>query len=230
MPALGILPLWWVSKGELVESWTRDNFPGAEIIWQREQRGTGHAAKLAQEWWQNFENVMVLAGDAPLIKPETLSFFAERHAAGGNACSFLSFDLEDPTGYGRVLREDGKVRVVEHKDATERQREVKEVNSGMYIFDTAALAGVIDKISCANAQGEYYLPDALALIESCGGRVEAVKADHAERVPRNKRPDAAGGGGADNARPYRQRFYDKQRAAVHGPREPVDRPKGKDWA
>nr|WP_302805573.1 bifunctional UDP-N-acetylglucosamine diphosphorylase/glucosamine-1-phosphate N-acetyltransferase GlmU [Cloacibacillus porcorum] len=167
-------------EGELVESWTRDNFPGAEIIWQREQRGTGHAAKLAQEWWQNFENVMVLAGDAPLIKPETLSFFAERHAAGGNACSFLSFDLEDPTGYGRVLREDGKVRVVEHKDATERQREVKEVNSGMYIFDTAALAGVIDKISCANAQGEYYLPDALALIESRGGRVEAVKADHAE--------------------------------------------------
>jgi len=58
-------------EGELVESWTRDNFPGAEIIWQREQRGTGHAAKLAQEWWQNFENVMVLAGDAPLIKPET---------------------------------------------------------------------------------------------------------------------------------------------------------------
>lgn len=140
-------------EGELVESWTRDNFPGAEIIWQREQRGTGHAAKLAQEWWQNFENVMVLAGDAPLIKPETLSFFAERHAAGGNACSFLSFDLEDPTGYGRVLREDGKVRVVEHKDATERQREVKEVNSGMYIFDTTALAGVIDKIRAPTRRG-----------------------------------------------------------------------------
>ncbi|WP_305147072.1 bifunctional UDP-N-acetylglucosamine diphosphorylase/glucosamine-1-phosphate N-acetyltransferase GlmU [Cloacibacillus evryensis] len=167
-------------EGAAVERWTRDNFPGAEIIWQREQKGTGHAAKLAQGWWRNFDNVMVLAGDAPLIKAETLSFFAGRHAEGGNACSFLSFDLEDPAGYGRVIREGGRVRVVEHKDATEEERAVKEVNSGMYIFDTAALADVIDEISCANAQGEYYLPDALSLIGSRGGRVEAVKADYAE--------------------------------------------------
>lgn len=167
-------------EGEAVEKWTKDNFPAAAIIWQPEQRGTGHAAKLAQGWWRNFENVMILAGDAPLIKPETLSFFAERHAADGSACSFLSFDLEDPAGYGRVIREGGRVRVVEHKDATEEQRTVKEVNSGMYIFNTEALADVIDQISCANAQREYYLPDALALIESRGGRVEAVKADHAE--------------------------------------------------
>lgn len=167
-------------EGEAVENWTKDNFPAAAIIWQPEQRGTGHAAKLAQSWWSDFDNVMILAGDAPLIKPETLSFFAERHAADGSACSFLSFDLEDPAGYGRVIREGGRVRVVEHKDATDRQRAVKEVNSGMYIFNTAALADVIDQISCANAQHEYYLPDALALIESRGGRVEAVKADHAE--------------------------------------------------
>ena len=167
-------------EGEAVEKWTKDNFPAAAIIWQPEQRGTGHAAKLAQGWWRNFENVMILAGDAPLIKPETLSFFAERHAADGSACSFLSFDLEDPAGYGRVIREGGRVRVVEHKDATEEQRAVKEVNSGMYIFNTEALADVIDQISCANAQHEYYLPDALTLIESRGGRVEAVKANHAE--------------------------------------------------
>lgn len=167
-------------EGEAVECWTRANFPGAEIIWQREQKGTGHAAKLAEPWWSGFENVIVLAGDAPLLKPETLSYFAKRHLEEGNACSFLSFDLDDPTGYGRVVRENGRVRVVEHKDASEDERRIKEVNSGMYIFRADSLASVIDKIGCRNAQGEYYLPDALALIEAEGGRVEAVKAGDPE--------------------------------------------------
>ncbi len=161
-------------KGEAVESWVRDSFPNSAIIWQREQRGTGHAAKLAQEWWSAYENVMVLAGDAPLVTPETLRYFAGRHAENGNDCSFLSFELDDPTGYGHVIRENGRVRVVEHKDATEAERSVKEVNSGMYIFRTEALASVIDEISCRNAQGEHYLPDALSLIAGRGGRVEAV--------------------------------------------------------
>ena len=145
-------------EGEAVEGWVRENFPESAIIWQREQRGTGHAAKLAQEWWSAYENVLVLAGDAPLITSETLKYFAERHISGGNDCSFLSFTLADPTGYGRVITENGSVRVVEHKDATEAERAVHEVNSGMYIFRTAALASVIDEISCQNAQGEYYLP------------------------------------------------------------------------
>ena len=168
-------------QGEAVESWTKNNFPSVEVLWQREQRGTGHAAKVAQPWWQQFKYVMILAGDAPLIKPETLDYFLDSHIKEGNACSFLSFFLDDPTGYGRVIREGSKVRVVEHKDATEEQRALcKEVNSGMYIFNTDALASVIDEISCANEQGEYYLPDAVELIIKRGGKVEAVKADHAE--------------------------------------------------
>ena len=162
-------------QGEAVEEWTRANFPQAGIVWQREQKGTGHAAKLAQPWWSDFENVIILAGDAPLLKPETLGYFAKRHKEAGSACSFLSFDLEDPTGYGRVVHSGGHVRVVEHKDASDEERLIKEVNSGMYIFRTDALASVIDEINCRNAQGEYYLPDALALIEARGGRVEAVK-------------------------------------------------------
>ena len=166
--------------GEAVENWTKENFPRAEIVWQREQKGTGHAAKLAQNWWARFDHVVVLAGDAPLIRPETLREFVRRHIDGGNRCSFLSFDMEDPAGYGRVIREGSSVRVVEHKDATEAERAVKEVNSGMYVFDTAALAAVIDRIGCRNSQGEYYLPDALALIEADGGRVEAVKTGEAD--------------------------------------------------
>ncbi|WP_279009590.1 bifunctional UDP-N-acetylglucosamine diphosphorylase/glucosamine-1-phosphate N-acetyltransferase GlmU [Synergistes jonesii] len=163
--------------GEAVSSWLESEFPKSEIIWQREQKGTAHAAKLAQRWWSSFDNVMILAGDAPLVTPETLSLFAARHKEEKNACSFLSFDLDDPTGYGRVIRGRGGVSVVEHKDATEEQRAIKEVNSGMYIFDSEALASVIDKISPRNAQGEYYLPDALSLIEEEGGSVDAIKSD-----------------------------------------------------
>lgn len=166
--------------GEAVEGWVKENFPDTAIIWQKEQRGTGHAAKLAQEWWSACENVLVLAGDAPLVTPETLRFFAERHEGHNNDCSFLSFELEDPTGYGRVIRENNSVRVVEHKDATETERKIHEVNSGMYIFRTDALAAVIDQLTCSNAQGEYYLPDALSLIAVRGGRVEAVHAENSE--------------------------------------------------
>lgn len=163
--------------GEAVESWLKDNFPDAAVIWQHEQRGTGHAAKLAQQWWSGYGNVVVLAGDAPLITPETLKRFAQKHIEDGNDCSFLSFMLDDPTGYGRVIREKGGVRVVEQKDAGEEELKVREVNSGMYIFRTDALAAVIDDLSCSNAQGEYYLPDALALIAARGGRVAAVLAE-----------------------------------------------------
>ena len=125
--------------------------------------------------------MIVLAGDAPLITSETLKYLAERHILGGSDCSFLSFVLDDPTGYGRVIRDGDKVRVVEHKDATESERAVREVNSGMYIFRTEALASVIDDLSCKNAQGEYYLPDALALIAARGGKVEAVLAGDSEQ-------------------------------------------------
>lgn len=163
--------------GEAVSSWVGEEFPKSRIIWQHEQKGTAHAAKLAQEWWSSFDDVMVLPGDAPLITAPTLSVFAASHREGKNACSFLSFTTDDPTGYGRVVRDGGSIRVVEHRDATDEQLMIKEVNSGMYIFDTKALAAVIDRISSGNAQGEYYLPDALSLAADDGGSVNAVLAD-----------------------------------------------------
>ncbi|MDO4987861.1 MAG: bifunctional UDP-N-acetylglucosamine diphosphorylase/glucosamine-1-phosphate N-acetyltransferase GlmU [Synergistes sp.] len=166
--------------GDQVVGWLNDNFPDVSVVWQKEQRGTGHAVKLARDWWRSFENVIVLSGDAPLITPDTLLFFTEMHEKQNNACSFLSFDLDDPTGYGRVVHDGEKVFVVEHKDATEAQRMIKEVNSGMYIFRTEALAAVIDKITCNNAQNEYYLPDAVDLIQNDGGMVAAVKASGAD--------------------------------------------------
>jgi bifunctional UDP-N-acetylglucosamine pyrophosphorylase/glucosamine-1-phosphate N-acetyltransferase len=162
--------------GETVESWLSAEFPDAEVLWQREQLGTGHAAKLAQSWWSAYENVMIIAGDTPLITGETLRLFLDGHLKAGNKCSCLSFELDDPFGYGRIIRDGASIRIVEQKDASEQEKLCREVNSGMYVFDTEALASVIDKITCGNKQKEYYLPDALALIQQDGGKVDAVKA------------------------------------------------------
>ena len=162
--------------GEAVESWVNSEFPDVTVLWQREQLGTGHAAKLAQDWWSGYEHVMIIAGDTPLLEGETLKSFLDGHLRSGAKCSCLSFELEEPFGYGRVIREGDAVRIVEQKDATEAEKLCREVNSGMYVFDTEALASVIDKITCGNKQKEYYLPDALALIQKEGGKTVAVKA------------------------------------------------------
>lgn len=161
--------------GERVEQWLSQEFPRAEIIWQREQLGTGHAVKLAKGWWEAYDNVMILPGDTPLISADTLKRLAGEHIKNQNACSVLSFDIQDPTGYGRVIREDSSIRIVEHKDAAPEEALCREVNSGMYVFDTKALASVICSLSSDNKQKEYYLPDTLRLIAEAGGKVSAIK-------------------------------------------------------
>jgi bifunctional UDP-N-acetylglucosamine pyrophosphorylase/glucosamine-1-phosphate N-acetyltransferase len=163
-------------SGTTVEEWIKNEFPDINVLWQREQLGTGHAAKLAQDWWKDYGNVVILPGDTPLIKAETIKKFIDAHIDKNNSCSFLSFDLTDPSGYGRVIRDGMSVRIVEHKDATPDERKCREVNSGMYVFSTEALSAVIDDLKCMNSQKEYYLPDAVALIEKNGGRTDAVKA------------------------------------------------------
>lgn len=162
-------------SGERVEDWIKNEFEGINVLWQKEQLGTGHAAKLAQDWWKDFENVLILPGDTPLIRAGTLQKLIDTHLEKNNNCSFLSFDLTDPSGYGRVIRDGLSVRIVEHKDATPDERKCREVNSGMYVFNTSALSDVIDDLKCMNQQKEYYLPDAVALIEKNGGRTDAVK-------------------------------------------------------
>ncbi|MDD4160529.1 MAG: bifunctional UDP-N-acetylglucosamine diphosphorylase/glucosamine-1-phosphate N-acetyltransferase GlmU [Synergistaceae bacterium] len=192
-------------SGERVEEWTREQFPEVNVLWQREQLGTGHAAKLAQEWWKDFKNVVIIPGDTPLIKAETLRKFIDVHIGKNNKCSFLSFDLSDPAGYGRVIRDGLSVRIVEHKDATADERKCREVNSGMYVFDTTALSDVIDHLNCMNSQKEYYLPDAVALIEKNSGRTDAVKAsDPAEFLGIND-PNQL----ADAAAVMKKRILDK---------------------
>ena len=166
-------------SGEIVEEWIKGEFSEINVLWQKEQLGTGHAARLARDWWKDYENVVILPGDTPLIKADTLRKFINAHIENDNSCSFLSFDLPDPAGYGRVIRDGLSVRIVEHKDATPDERKCREVNSGMYVFKTSALSSVIDGLNCVNSQKEYYLPDAVALIEQDGGRTDAVKASDA---------------------------------------------------
>lgn len=164
-------------EGNQVREWILTECPDVEVIWQKEQLGTGHAAKIAQYWWSDYDNVIILPGDTPLITADTLRMLADRHLEKGSKCSLLSFELDDPHGYGRVIRDGQSVRIVEHKDATPDELKCREVNSGMYIFDTKTLSSVIDGLQRGNSQNEYYLPDALALIEKTGAPVDAVKAE-----------------------------------------------------
>lgn len=150
---------------------------------QKEQLGTGHAVKCASDFIGHDGDVVVLCGDTPLVTGDTLKTAIEQHRAGGNGVTVISAMLDDPFGYGRIIRDDqGLDRIVEQKDATEEEQRVHEVNSGMYIFNCDALQTALGKISNDNAQGEYYLPDAIGLIKAMGLPVDAVPMDDADQI------------------------------------------------
>lgn len=159
--------------GERVEEYLRD-FPEVRVLWQREQLGTGHAVKVARDWWGNFDTLLVLNGDLPLLRPETLRDLIDKCMCEPAACTLLSFEARNPDGYGRVVRSASGIRIVEHKDASEAERGMREVNAGCYLFDVASLARVIDRVENHNVQGEYYLPDVVSLMQEEGMSVRAV--------------------------------------------------------
>jgi bifunctional UDP-N-acetylglucosamine pyrophosphorylase/glucosamine-1-phosphate N-acetyltransferase len=164
--------------GEMVESYIREEWPGVDVVWQREQLGTGHALMVAKDWWSRFDNVMVLYGDVPLVRPETLSGLVAKHFKQGPQCTFLSAIVDDPTGYGRVVRlADGGVRIVEDKDALEDELEINEINAGVYLFSCKALSVAINQVERKNALGEYYLPDTIHMIGETEGDVNVIICD-----------------------------------------------------
>jgi bifunctional UDP-N-acetylglucosamine pyrophosphorylase/glucosamine-1-phosphate N-acetyltransferase len=136
---------------------------GVNFVLQAEQRGTGHALIVAGEALAGYDHVIVLSGDAPLITAETIERLRDFHLAEGAAMTLLSTDLENPTGYGRVLRKSARSAevqaIVEEKAATAAQKKIREINSGFYVFGVKELYGNIGKLSTANAHGEYYLTD-----------------------------------------------------------------------
>ncbi|MCU0976748.1 MAG: bifunctional UDP-N-acetylglucosamine diphosphorylase/glucosamine-1-phosphate N-acetyltransferase GlmU [Steroidobacteraceae bacterium] len=154
----------------------RAAFAGALVQWalQAEQHGTGHAVMQAMPAIPDDHTVLVLYGDVPLIRAATLRALLER--AGGDALALLSVMLDDPAGYGRVLRDNaGNVyRIVEQKDATRREQAVREANTGILAAPAGALRRWLAALRNDNAQGEYYLTDVVTMAVKDGLRVEAV--------------------------------------------------------
>jgi UDP-N-acetylglucosamine diphosphorylase/glucosamine-1-phosphate N-acetyltransferase len=153
-------------RREHVIAFLREQEPDVVIAVQAEQLGTGHAVQQALPALGDFDgDILILSGDAPLTRPETLQDALEVHRARKASVTVLTAILPDPTGYGRVIREsDQRIsRIVEHKDATDDERAVREINSGIYVFDKQPLVHALGRITNQNAQGEYYLPDVFEL-------------------------------------------------------------------
>ncbi|MXZ75282.1 MAG: NTP transferase domain-containing protein [Gemmatimonadetes bacterium] len=145
-----------------------------EFAVQEEQLGTGHAVRQAGPLLAGESGVvLVLAGDTPLIRPSTLASLIEVHRRDGAAASVLTAHVADPTGLGRILRDDaGRIdRIVEEKDATEEQRALKEINTSTYCFDPVLLLRALDRLTPENRQAEYYLTDTIGILRREGRRI-----------------------------------------------------------
>ena len=167
----------------------------ARFVSQAQQRGTGDAVEAARSLLEKSDSLLlVLSGDVPSVKGETLAKLIEHHRLTGADCTILSVRLENPTGYGRVVR-DGQnsfERIVEHKDATTEERQIREINAGIYCFDTAKLFDALRHLEPANEQGEYYLTDVPAILMADGARVDVYLHNDAREVSGiNTRADLA---------------------------------------
>lgn len=160
----------------------------AGFVWQKEQLGTGHAVNSAREFLETEDStLLVLSGDVPMIRAETLAALIQQHythRGKGAACTLLTVKLEDPTGYGRILRDQGGLfeRIVEQKDASEEERKIKEINAGIYCFNTRKLFDALSKVQNNNSQGEYYLTDVPALLRDAGEAVSLYQHTDAREV------------------------------------------------
>lgn len=147
-----------------------------EFALQSEQKGTGHAVMQAAEFIKKAEgSVVILNGDTPLITAETIEKAVRYSKEHGEQATVITAILPDATGYGRIVRgsDGGVLKIVEQKDASEEEKKIREVNSGMYVFNAQALVYALDKIQPNNAQGEYYLTDTLEILLNAGKKVGA---------------------------------------------------------
>jgi len=159
--------------GELIQEALGDAY---QYAWQREQQGTGHAARMAAELIANHDGpVIIAAGDTPMLQSDTFTDLIKSHNEAGAKATMATSILEDPKGYGRIVRDTNgsPERIVEDKDASAAEKLIKEINVALYCFDCQTLLGILPKIKNDNAQGEFYLTDALDLIRSEGGKLEA---------------------------------------------------------
>jgi bifunctional UDP-N-acetylglucosamine pyrophosphorylase / glucosamine-1-phosphate N-acetyltransferase len=157
---------------------------GLQFAAQSPQLGTGHALLQAEPLLTGASGTLVLlSGDVPLLRPETLRALVATHQERKAAATVLTAEVDRPHGYGRIVREAGRITaIVEHKDATDAQKEIREINSGIYAFDLSPLFDALKQIGSANAQGEYYLPDLVRIYRARGLAVETVVAEDAREI------------------------------------------------
>jgi len=164
-----------------------------EFVVQAEQLGTGHAVRQAEPKLREFSgNVLVLAGDVPLIGEQTLRRLVEFHEQQNAAVTDLTAELDDAGSYGRIIRGSGNqiIRIVEKKDASPEELTIKEINTGTFCFDKKALFSALKEVKAENAQKEYYLTDTIAILRQKGRPVRAYKtADAGETLGINTRDE-----------------------------------------
>lgn len=182
-----------VGKGaELVKERTSDRNVSYSL--QEEQLGTGHAVKCAEDFLKDKKGVVaVFAGDTPLIKQSTIEKLFNEHIENKNAATVLTSMVEDPTGYGRIVRDSNNevLKIVEHKDCNEEELKIKEMNTAIYCFDIELLVSSLSKINNNNNQGEYYLTDVIEILKSEGKKIGAVITEFEETIGVNSRVQLA---------------------------------------
>ncbi|SYZ72988.1 UDP-N-acetylglucosamine pyrophosphorylase [Candidatus Zixiibacteriota bacterium] len=157
-------------EGEMVAEELKD-FP-VEFVWQKDQRGTGHAVMMAEEALRNFDgNILVAAGDVPYLSEKTIRGLIDFHNQNGSAATCLTAVYDDPAKYGRIIREPGTdflADIIEYKDADETTKKIKEVNTGTFCFISGDLFPALHKIDDNNAQKELYLTDTIKILRRSG--------------------------------------------------------------
>jgi len=176
----------------VVVGWQKDlvikhfgKMPNVEFVEQSQQLGTGHAVLQTMEPFKDFEgDLLVLSGDVPLLTEKTAKALIGYHRTSGAVATILTAEVTDPSGYGRIVRnDDGSVKkIVEHKDASKKELAITEINSGIYVFDKQKLFESLIQLKPNNSQGEYYPTDVFEIFWKNQWRVSAVKAIDAVEV------------------------------------------------
>jgi bifunctional UDP-N-acetylglucosamine pyrophosphorylase/glucosamine-1-phosphate N-acetyltransferase len=164
-----------------------------QFVRQEPQLGTADAVRIADDALQGFEgDLLIVPGDTPLVTTKTLRALVNHHRSSKAAATILTTTLDDPTGYGRIVRAGNAVdRIVEHSDTTEAERSITEVNGGVYVFDRAALRSALTKVERTNKQKEFYITDTIGILREKGEKIAARAADADETTGVNDRRQLA---------------------------------------
>lgn len=157
---------------------------GVSFAHQDQQLGTGHAVMMAQGDIEDDETVIILNCDTPLLSAELIKKFLDFHVEEGYDASLITTIIPNPFGYGRIIRDDkGRVsKIVEEKDATDKQREICEINSGIYVFNGRQLKEALSKLDCKNCQKEYYLTDCIGIVKETNGKIGRLMCDDSSQL------------------------------------------------